>query len=112
MSTSDDVDLESLLAYFSGPLPLAARAAFRRAALDALAHVPCLGAGAIHRTVAALQRAYFDPPSDRRAGRVKSDWTSKLANGRQPHRKIGERFEREISRRTRPCPFLRAKGRD
>ena len=42
--------------------------AFRRAAEDALARVPCWGEGAVYRAVAVLQRQYFVPPDDYRAG--------------------------------------------
>jgi hypothetical protein len=44
------------------------RQAFRRAAEAALAVLPCAGEGIIYRTIAPLQRAYFDPPTDCRAG--------------------------------------------
>jgi hypothetical protein len=61
----DEVDL--LIALLAGPLEPAARRAFRAAAEAALARVPCQGEGAIYRTIAPLQRAYFDPPNDHRA---------------------------------------------
>jgi hypothetical protein len=64
----DDADPDILISRLAGPLEPAAREAFRRAAEDALARVPCQGEGAIYRTVAPLQRAYFDPPADCRAG--------------------------------------------
>jgi len=64
-STSDDV--EQLISRLAGPLSPRDRAAFRRAAEDALARVPCWGEGAIYRAVASLQRVFFDPPSDRNA---------------------------------------------
>ena len=54
MATSDDVD--ALISRLSGPLLPPARIAFRAAALDALARIPCLGEGAIYRAVASLQR--------------------------------------------------------
>jgi hypothetical protein len=44
------------------------RQAFRCAAEDALTRVPCQGEGAIYRAIAPLQRAFFDPPTDCRAG--------------------------------------------
>jgi hypothetical protein len=62
----DEVDL--LIARLAGPLEPAARRAFRAAAEDALTRVPCQGEGAIYRTIAPLQRAFFDPPADGRAG--------------------------------------------
>lgn len=68
MPIPDDADPDILISRLAGPLEPAAREAFRRAAEDALARVPCQGEGAIYRTVAPLQRAYFDPPADCRAG--------------------------------------------
>jgi hypothetical protein len=62
---SDDV--EQLISRLAGPLSPRDRAAFRRAAEDALTRVPCRGEGAIYRAVASLQRAFRDPPSDRGA---------------------------------------------
>jgi hypothetical protein len=64
----DDADPEILISRLAGPLAPADRAAFRRAAEAALAALPCAGEGIIYRIVAPLQRAYFDPPDDRRAG--------------------------------------------
>jgi hypothetical protein len=68
MSIPDDVDPEHIISRLAGPLEPAARAAFRRAAEAALAALPCAGEGIIYRIVAPLQRAYFDPPTDCRAG--------------------------------------------
>jgi hypothetical protein len=65
---SDDVDFDPLISRLAGPLAPDARQAFRRAAEDALARVPCQGEGIVYRTIAPLQRAFFDPPSDDRAG--------------------------------------------
>jgi hypothetical protein len=65
MPIPDDADI--LIARLAGPLEPAARAAFRRAAQEALAQVPCAGEGAIYRAIAPLQRVYFDPPTDCRA---------------------------------------------
>ena len=65
MST-DDVDAEQIISRLAGPLSPQDRIAFRRAAEDALTRVPCWGEGAIYRAVAGLQRAFFDPPNDRR----------------------------------------------
>jgi len=61
-----DADPEALISRLAGPLSPPDRAAFRRAAEDALTRVPCWGEGAVYRAVAALQRAYFNPPNDRR----------------------------------------------
>jgi hypothetical protein len=65
---ADDADFDTLISRLAGPLEPAARAAFRRAAEDALARVPCQGEGIVYRTLAPLQRVFFDPPSDDRAG--------------------------------------------
>jgi len=65
MSITDDLDSDALISRLAGPLSPPARAAFRAAAEDALTRVPCWGEGAIYRAVASLQRAFFDPPSDR-----------------------------------------------
>src|SRR5215471_12508256 len=67
MSIDNDLDCEQLISRLAGPLSPPDRIAFRRAAEDALARVPCWGEGAVYRTVAGLQRAFFDPPSDGRA---------------------------------------------
>jgi len=63
----DDVDPDILISRLAGPLSPANRVAFRRAAEAALAALPCAGEGIVYRTVAPLQRAYFDPPDDTRA---------------------------------------------
>lgn len=68
MPISDDVDPDILISRLAGPLEPAARAAFRRAAEAALALLPCAGEGIVYRTIAPLQRAFFDPPNDHRAG--------------------------------------------
>jgi hypothetical protein len=62
-----DFDPEALISSLAGPLSPADREAFRHAAEDALARVPCWGEGAVYRAVAALQRNYFTPPADDRA---------------------------------------------
>src|SRR5215472_18242804 len=67
MSITDDLDSEALISRLAGPLSPPDRAAFRRAAEDALSRVPCWGEGAVYRVVASLQRAFFDPPADGRA---------------------------------------------
>jgi hypothetical protein len=90
MSIPDDADPEAVITRLAGPLSPSARDAFRRAAEDAVARLPCLGEGAIYRAVAHLQRDYFDPPSFYRArwdiehelGSLRS---SKLANGPPIH---------------------------
>jgi hypothetical protein len=67
MSTINDLDPDALISRLAGPLSPPDRAAFRAAAEDALARVPCWGEGALYRAVASLQRAFFDPPADGRA---------------------------------------------
>jgi hypothetical protein len=64
----DDAEVDAIISRLSGPLAPADREAFRRAAEDALTRVPCWGEGAVYRAVAVLQRQYFDPPDDCRAG--------------------------------------------
>jgi hypothetical protein len=61
-------DVEALIARLAGPLAPRAQEAFRRAAEDALTRIPCLGEGAAYRAVSVLQRAFFAPPDDLRAG--------------------------------------------
>ena len=58
MSIPDDVDPDALISRLAGPLSAADRAAFRRAAEDALSRIPCWGEGAVYRAVASLQRAF------------------------------------------------------
>src|SRR5215471_5181764 len=60
-------DIEALISRLAGPLAPSAQEAFRHAAEDALARIPCLGEGAAYRAVSVLQRAFFDPPDDLRA---------------------------------------------
>jgi hypothetical protein len=68
MATINDLDPDSLISRLSRPLAsVADREAFRAAAQDALARVPCWGEGAIYRAVASLQRAFRSPPTDHRA---------------------------------------------
>jgi hypothetical protein len=67
MSIDNDLDCEQLISRLAGPLSPPARAAFRAAAEDAVARLPCRGEGAVYRAVAGLQRTFFDPPSDGRA---------------------------------------------
>jgi hypothetical protein len=82
MSIPDDIDPDLLISRLAGPLAPDARRAFRRAAEDALARLPYVGEGVIYRTIAPLQRDYFDPPTDCRAGWdiSRDQWTSKLVN--------------------------------
>jgi hypothetical protein len=67
MPIPDDIDPDALISRLAGPLAPSVRPAFRQAAEDALARIPCLGAGAAYRAIAALQRAFFDPPDGYRA---------------------------------------------
>jgi hypothetical protein len=76
MPTISD-DIEQLISRLAGPLLPRDRAAFRRAAEDALSRVPCWGEGAVYRAVASLQRVYFDPPAD---GRAQWDIEQEIAN--------------------------------
>jgi hypothetical protein len=68
MPIPDDADPDILISRLAGPLLPADRDAFRRAAEEALARVPCLGEGSAYRAIASLQRVFFDPPTDCRAG--------------------------------------------
>jgi hypothetical protein len=68
MPIPDDADPDILISRLAGPLAPADRVAFRRAAEEALARVPCWGEGAAYRAVSVLQRGFFTPPDDRRAG--------------------------------------------
>jgi hypothetical protein len=85
---SDDADPEILINRLAGPLEPAARVAFRQAALDALTRVPCQGEGIVYRTLAPLQRAFFDPP----------DGTSWDISQERPSGKLtqGPRFSRRL----------------
>ena len=66
MSTNPyEIDPDAIISTLAGPLAPADRAAFRAAAEDALARLPCWGEGAVYRTVAALQRSFFVPPDVR-----------------------------------------------
>jgi hypothetical protein len=51
MPISDDVDPEQLINRFCGPLNGGDRAAFRAAAENALAQLPCSGPGIAYRTL-------------------------------------------------------------
>jgi hypothetical protein len=67
MSIDHDLDYDALIARLAGPLSPPDRIAFRRAAEDALARIPCWGEGAVYRAVAGLQRTFFKPPTQGRA---------------------------------------------
>jgi hypothetical protein len=56
VSTIDDFHCDELICRLAGSLPPPDRIAFRHAAEDALARVPCWGEGAVYLAVAALQR--------------------------------------------------------
>ena len=59
------MDAEDLIAHLSGGLAPQDRAAFRRAAENAMATSPdCSGEGAAYRVIARLWRNYFHPPAD------------------------------------------------
>ena|SRR5215470_13148608 len=68
MSTINDLEPDALISRLAGPLSPPDRAAFRAAAEDAVARVPCWGEGALYRAVASLQRSFREPPSDRDVG--------------------------------------------
>jgi hypothetical protein len=74
-------ETEALISRLAGPLSPPDRVRFRRAAEDALRRVPCWGEGAVYRAVAALQRAYFHPPSDRVTSNNSPRHYSKLVSG-------------------------------
>ena len=81
MSSLSDPDVETLISHLAGPLTPADRVAFRAAAEDARTRVPCSGEGIIYRTVAALQRAYFQPPTgDQAAWSISRDRRNKLSS--------------------------------
>jgi hypothetical protein len=72
----DDADPDLLISRLAGPLTPDARQAFRRAAEDALARVPCLGEGAAYRALVPIQWSFFDPPADSRTGwDISQEWT-------------------------------------
>jgi len=68
----DNIDLESLVENFATPLLPAAREAFRRAAKNALQHIPNLGEGSAYRVLVPLQRSFYDAPTDLRHDRDRS----------------------------------------
>jgi len=65
---TDDIDAEQIIARLCGQLSPPDRAAFRRAAEDALAKLPCAGEGLVWRIAVGLWRNYFHPPSDTETG--------------------------------------------
>jgi hypothetical protein len=58
-------EVENLIAYLARQLAPADRDAFRHDAESALGTPQCWGPGLIHRTVVAVWRGYFHPPTDR-----------------------------------------------
>ena len=58
--TSEQLDAILLAAK---PLTPDRRQAFITQVADALQHVPVVGPGVLHRTIAAAQRQHFDPPN-------------------------------------------------
>ena len=98
MPIPDDADPEILISRLAGPLAPADRAAFRRAAEEALTRVPCWGEGAIYRAVAGLQRQYFVPPDDNRAAWdiSQEDHASKLTREPPIERGRDLRFSRHL----------------
>jgi hypothetical protein len=79
----DDIDVESRIDYFARPLSPTDRQAFREAALNALAALPCAGPGSIHRALHEVWRGFFHAPPDQRIGesRFGVRRRSKLING-------------------------------
>jgi len=63
MSLPPEVD--DLVQQLSHSLEPPQRHAFIDAARTALESIPCLGVGVAYRTLAGLQRQFFDPPCDR-----------------------------------------------
>jgi hypothetical protein len=96
VSLPDDIDPEHIISILSGPLEPAARAAFREAAREALARVPCMGPGSAYRAIAALQRDYFDPPADTRAAQDIGMRTSKLRAAPPIEQGRDRRFTRHL----------------
>jgi hypothetical protein len=64
MSSLDEID--SIIWELSASLPRPQHAAFEAAARTVLEGIPVLGVGVAYRTLAGLQRQYFDPPVDAR----------------------------------------------
>jgi hypothetical protein len=58
---------ESLIADLAQSLPFPAQAAFRQAALAAMARLEVVGPGNLYRALVPIQASHFDPPSGERA---------------------------------------------
>jgi hypothetical protein len=67
-----DEQMSALLAA-SHPLPPASRSAFLEHCARELSRLPEIGDGAVHRTIMAVQRIYYDAPDLSRARDV-SKW--------------------------------------
>lgn len=81
MSTIDDLDCGALISRLAGPLSPSDRAAFRRAAEDAIARVPCWGEDAVYRAAVTSQRQFLNPRSFGRASwGIEQGRPSKLKN--------------------------------
>jgi hypothetical protein len=63
MPMPDDADPDALISRLAGPLSPPDRAAFRRAAEDALTRVPCWGEGAVYRAVAGCSEPISAHPT-------------------------------------------------
>jgi hypothetical protein len=59
----DDADPDVLISRLAGGLAPADRFAFRCAAEHALGALPCAGEGLAYRTISAIWRDYFHPPT-------------------------------------------------
>jgi hypothetical protein len=68
MSISDDVAVADMIDRFAGQLSPVDRPAFRQAAEDALARLPCEGEGAVYWALVAVWRRYFHPPDSFEVG--------------------------------------------
>jgi hypothetical protein len=60
-------EIDDLVQQLSHSLEPPQRHAFINASQTALESIPCLGVGVAYRTLAELQRKFFDPPCDRAA---------------------------------------------
>jgi len=70
-STSHDSDFDPLISRLAAPLEPGDRSAFRYAAEDALAAIPCAGEGVAYRTLRDVWRGFFRPPPDPRIGQTR-----------------------------------------
>jgi len=59
-----EIDSETLINRFCGPLAPSDRGDFRRAAAAAIERLPCAGEGAVYRVLREIFRQYFHPPPD------------------------------------------------